>query len=230
MLKVARAEDVVSTIADGASIMMGGFGTCGVPENLVQALLDHSASALTIISNNAGVDDFGVGKLIRAGRVQKLIATYVGENKECERRIVSGELIVELIPQGTFAERIRAGGAGIAGFFTPTGFGTVVAEGKETRDFDGRPHVFERSLRADYAFVKAWHGDDAGNLCYRRTARNFNPVMACAGRVTIAEVEELLPRGRLDPDAVATPGIYVQHVIQGSMYERRVEKRTVRRD
>lgn len=229
MLKVARVAEVVSTIADGASIMIGGFGTCGVPENLVQALLDHSASALTIVSNNAGVDDFGVGKLIRAGRVQKLIATYVGENKECERRIVSGELTVELIPQGTFAERIRAGGAGIAGFFTPTGVGTVVAEGKETREFDGRPHVFERGLRADYAFVKAWRGDEAGNLCYRRTARNFNPVMACAGRVTIAEVEELLPRGSLDPGAVVTPGIYVQHLTQGRSYERRIEKRTVRR-
>lgn len=162
--------------------------------------------------------------------MQKLSATYVGENKECERRIVSGKLIVELIPQGTFAERIRAGGAGIDGFFTPTDFGTVVAEGKEMRDFDGRPHVFERGLRADYAFVKGWHGDDAGNLCYHRTARNFNSVMACAGRVTIAEVEELLPRGRLDSEAVVTPGIYVQHVIQGSLYERRVEKRTVRRD
>jgi 3-oxoacid CoA-transferase A subunit len=228
MRKVAVLEDVVRNIPDGASIMMGGFGTCGVPENLIRALLTQPASALTIISNNAGVDDFGVGLLVRAGRVQKLIATYVGENKECERQIVGRKLEVELVPQGTFSERIRAGGAGIAGFYTPTGHGTVVAEGKETRDFSGRPHLLELGLRADYAFVKAWRGDDVGNLVYRRTARNFNPMMAAAGHVTIAEVEQLVERGSLDPDTVATPGIYVQYVVQGAAYERRVEKRTVR--
>ncbi len=228
MRKVTLVEDVVRTIPDGASIMMGGFGTCGVPENLIKALLAHTAADLTLISNNAGVDDFGVGLLLRARRVKKLIATYVGENKECERLIMRGELAVDLVPQGTFAERIRAGGAGITGFYTPTGVGTMAADGKETRVIGGVMQVFELALAADYAFVKASRGDEAGNLVYRRTARNFNPVMATAGRMTIAEVEHLVPRGDIDPDHVITPGIYVQHVVQGTSYERRVEKRTVR--
>jgi 3-oxoacid CoA-transferase subunit A len=224
---VASAADAVALVPDGATIMMGGFGLCGIPENLIAALHARGTKALTVVSNNAGVDDFGIGLLLKARQVRKMIATYVGENKEFERQFLTGELEVELVPQGTFAERIRAGGAGIGGFFTPTGFGTLVGEGKETRTIEGRQYVLEPPLLADYAFVKAWKGDRAGNLVYRRTARNFNPVMATAAKVTIAEVEHLVEAGEIDPDHVVTPGIFVQHILQGEKYEKRIEKRTV---
>jgi 3-oxoacid CoA-transferase subunit A len=225
---VASAEEAVARIPDGATIMMGGFGLCGIPENLIAALRARGTSGLTVISNNAGVDDFGIGVLLRARQIRKMIATYVGENKEFERQFLTGEIEVELVPQGTFAERIRAGGAGIGGFFTPTGYGTLVAEQKETRDIGGKPHVLEQPLTADFAFVKAWRGDRAGNLVFRRTARNFNPVMATAAGVTIAEVDHLLEPGEIDPDHVVTPGIFVRHILQGAGYEKRIEKRTVR--
>jgi 3-oxoacid CoA-transferase A subunit len=201
---------------------------CGIPENLTRALHARVTTGLTVISNNAGVDDFGAGILLRARQVKKMVSTYVGENKEFERQFLSGELEVELVPQGTFSERMRAAGAGIAGFFTPTAYGTLVAEGKETRVIDGKGYVLELPLGADFAFVKAWKGDRLGNLIYRRTARNFNPVMATAARVTIAEVEQLVEPGDIDPDHVVTPGIFVQHIIQGAHYEKRIEKRTVR--
>src|SRR5437660_260522 len=220
------ASDAVARIPDGATIMMGGFGLCGIPETLIAALHARGTKNLTVISNNAGVDDFGVGILLRARQVRKIIATYVGENKEFERQFLSKELDVELVPQGTFAERIRAGGAGIGGFFTPTGYGTLVAEGKETRTIDGKPYVLERPLHADFAFVKAWKGDRLGNLVYRRTARNFNPVIATAAGVTIAEVEHLVEPGEIDPDHVHTPGIFVKWILQGEKYEKRIEKRT----
>jgi 3-oxoacid CoA-transferase A subunit len=226
---LASAEEAVERIPDGATIMMGGFGLCGIPETLIAALKARGTSGLTVISNNAGVDDFGIGVLLRARQVRKMISTYVGENKEFERQFLSRELEVELVPQGTFAERIRAGGAGIAGFFTPTGYGTLVSEGKETRVIDGKPHVLESPLKADFAFVKAWRGDRSGNLIYRKTARNFNPVMATAAAVTIAEVEDLVEPGQLDPDHVVTPGIFVRHILQGTHYEKRIEKRTVRK-
>src|SRR5579862_5663105 len=226
---VAGAAEAVALIPDGATIMMGGFGLCGIPENLIQALHARGTRNLTVISNNAGIDDFGIGVLLRSRQVRKMVSTYVGENKEFERQFLSGELEVDLVPQGTFAERIRAGGAGIGGFFTPTGYGTLVAEGKETRMIDGRPYVFEMPLRADFAFVKAWRGDRDGNLIYRKTARNFNPVMATAATVTIAEVEHLVEPGEIDPDHVHTPGIFVRHIFQGDKYEKRIEKRTVRR-
>ena len=226
---LTSAEEAVERIPDGASIMMGGFGLCGIPETLIDALRARGTRGLTVISNNAGVDDFGIGVLLRSRQVRKMIATYVGENKEFERQFLTGELEVELVPQGTFAERIRAGGAGIAGFFTPTGFGTLVAEGKETRIIDGMPHVLEAPLKADFAFVKGWKGDRAGNVVYRKTARNFNPVMATAAAVTIAEVEHLVEPGELDPDHVVTPGIFVQYILQGARYEKRIEKRTIRR-
>jgi 3-oxoacid CoA-transferase A subunit len=225
---LASAAEAVERIPDDATIMMGGFGLCGIPETLIAALRTRGTRGLTVISNNAGVDDFGIGVLLRARQVRKMIATYVGENKEFERQYLTGELDVELVPQGTFAERIRAGGAGIAGFFTPTGFGTLVSEGKETRVIDGTPYVLESPLKADFAFVKAWKGDRAGNLVYRKTARNFNPVMATAAAVTIAEVEHLVEPGELDPDHIVTPGIFVRHIIEGSHYEKRIEKRTVR--
>ncbi len=225
---VASAADAVALVPDGATIMMGGFGLCGIPENLIAALHARGTKGLTVVSNNAGVDDFGIGVLLKSRQVRKMIATYVGENKEFERQFLTRELEVELVPQGTFAERIRAGGAGIAGFFTPTGYGTLVAEGKETRTIDGRPYVLESPLLADFAFVKAWKGDRAGNLVYRRTARNFNPVMATAAKVTIAEVEHLVEPGEIDPDHVVTPGIFVRHILQGDHYEKRIEKRTVR--
>jgi 3-oxoacid CoA-transferase subunit A len=225
---VASAAEAVATIPEGATIMMGGFGLCGIPENLIAALRARGTAGLTVISNNAGVDDFGVGVLLRARQVRKMISTYVGENKEFERQFLTGELEVELVPQGTFAERIRAGGAGIGGFFTPTGFGTLVSEGKESRTIDGKHYLLEQPLTADFAFVKAWRGDTAGNLVYRRTARNFNPVMATAAAVTIAEVEHLVEPGEIDPDHVVTPGIYVRHILQGENYEKRIEKRTVR--
>jgi 3-oxoacid CoA-transferase subunit A len=221
------AEAAVALIPDGATILMGGFGLCGIPENLIRALRDQGTRRLTIISNNPGVDDFGIGVLLKARQVAKMIATYVGENKEFERQLLAGEIEVELVPQGTFSERIRAAGAGIGGFFTPTGYGTIVAEGKETRVINGRPCVFETPLGADFAFVRGWKGDRAGNLAYRRTARNFNPVMATAARVTIAEVEHLVDPGQIDPDHVVTPGIFVKHVIEGERYEKRIERRTV---
>ncbi len=227
---LATAADAVSRIPDGATILMGGFGLCGIPEHLIAALHARGTRDLTVISNNAGVDDFGIGILLKSRQVRKMISTYVGENKEFERQFLTGEIEVELVPQGTFAERIRAGGAGIGGFFTPTAYGTLVAEGKETRVIDGRPYVLEKPLRADFAFVKAWKGDVRGNLVYRRTARNFNPMMATAARVTIAEVEELVEAGRIDPDRVVTPGIFVRHILAGARYEKRIEKRTVRAD
>jgi 3-oxoacid CoA-transferase subunit A len=221
------AAAAVALIPDGATILMGGFGLCGIPETLIRSLHAQGTKNLTIVSNNAGVDDFGIGVLLRARQVRKMISTYVGENKEFERQYLTGEIDVELVPQGTFSERIRAAGAGIGGFFTPTAYGTIVAEGKETRIIDGKPYVFETPLHADFAFVKAWKGDRVGNLVYRRTARNFNPVMATAARVTIAELEHLVEPGSIDPDHVITPGIFVKHVILGDHYERRIEKRTV---
>jgi 3-oxoacid CoA-transferase subunit A len=224
---LSSAEAAVALIPDGATILMGGFGLCGIPENLIEALRARGTTRLTIISNNPGSDDFGIGVLLRARQVAKMIATYVGENKEFERQFLAGEIEVELVPQGTFSERIRAAGAGIGGFFTPTAYGTVVAEGKETRVINGKPYVFETPLGADFAFVHARTGDRAGNLVYRRTARNFNPVMATAARVTIAEVEHLVEPGQIDPDHVITPGIYVKHVIEGVRYEKRIERRTV---
>jgi 3-oxoacid CoA-transferase subunit A len=223
------ADEAVALIPDGATIMMGGFGLCGIPENLIAALRRRGTKQLTIISNNAGVDGFGIGVLLENRQVRKMISTYVGENKEFERQFLSGELEVELVPQGTFSERIRAGGAGIGGFFTPTGYGTLVAEGKETREIDGRQYVFEKPLHADFAFVRAWRGDRVGNLLCRRTARNFNPMMATAAAVTIAEVELLVEPGALDPDGITTPGIFVSHILQGERYEKRIEKRTVRK-
>jgi 3-oxoacid CoA-transferase subunit A len=222
------AEEAAALIPDGATIMMGGFGLSGIPENLVAALQRRGTKDLTIISNNAGTDDFGIGLLLRARQVRKMIATYVGENKEFERQFLQKEIEVDLVPQGTFSERIRAGGAGIAAFFTPTGYGTLIAEGKETKVFDGKHYILERALHADFAFVKAWQGDTAGNLVYRRTARNFNPVMATAARFTIAEVEHLVEPGQLNPDLVHTPGIYVKRILQGRDYVKRIEKRTVR--
>ena len=223
------AEDAVAMITDGATIMVGGFGLCGVPENLIKALHARGTRNLTIISNNAGVDEFGVGMLLHARQVRKMISTYVGENKEFERQALSGEIEVELVPQGTFSERIRAGGAGIGGFVTPTGYGTSIAEGKETRLIGSTPYVLEMALHADFAFVKGHRGDRVGNLVYRKTSRNFNPMMATAGRVTFAEVEELVEPGELDPEAIVTPGIFVTHVLRGSAYEKRIERRTTRR-
>jgi len=226
---VASAEEAVRDISDGASIMIGGFGLCGNPENLIRALVKKGTKSLTTMSNNAGVDGFGVGLLLAAGQIRRHIGTYVGENKLLEQMVLSGKIDLELVPQGTFSERIRAGGAGIPAFFTPTGVGTVVGENKETREFDGRTYVMERALRADYAFIKAWKGDKWGNLVYRKTARNFNPMMATAARVTIAEVEELVEVGELEPDSIHTPSVYVKRIFQGEVYEKRIEKRTVRK-
>jgi len=228
--KVVRdAREAIRDVQDGASIMVGGFGLCGVPEDLINAMREKGVKNLTIISNNAGVDGLGVGLLLETRQIRKIIATYVGENQLFEKLALSGELEVELVPQGTFAERMRAGGAGVAGFFTPTGYGTVVADGKETREFDGRMYVLERGLTADFAFVKAWKGDSWGNLVYRKTARNFNPVMATAARITIAEVEHLAEVGSIEPDVVQTPATYVQRIFQASKYEKRIERRTVRK-
>jgi len=227
---VASAAEAVAIIPDGASILMGGFGLCGIPENLIKALHACGTKGLTVISNNAGVDECGAGMLLKARQIKKMIATYVGENREFERQFLSGEIEVELVPQGTLSERIRAAGAGIGGFFTPAGYGTLVAEGKETRTIDGKAYVLEKPLHADFAFVKAWKGDRAGNLVYRRTARNFNPMMATAARVTIAEVEHLVEPGDIDPDHVVTPGIFVTYILQGEHYEKRIEKRTLRAD
>ena len=226
--QIDSAEEAVALVPPGATVMMGGFGLCGIPENLIAALHSRGTGRLTVISNNAGVDDFGIGLLLKAGQVTKMIASYVGENREFARQVLSGELDVELVPQGTLSERIRAAGVGVGGFFTPTGVGTVVAEGKERRTIGGREYIFERPLSADFAFVKAWKGDLAGNLVYHRTARNFNPIMATAANVTIAEVEELVDTGELDPDHVVTPGIYVHHIVKGRVYEKRIERRTVR--
>jgi 3-oxoacid CoA-transferase subunit A len=222
------ADAAVALVPEGSTILMGGFGLCGIPENLIQALHARGTGQLTVVSNNAGVDDFGIGILLKSRQVRKMISTYVGENKEFERQYLQKEIEVELVPQGTFAERIRAAGAGVAGFFTPTGYGTLVAEGKETREIDGKHYVLEKPLHGDFAFVRAWKGDRAGNLVYHRTARNFNPVMATAARVTIAEVEHLVEPGEIDPDHVVTPGIFVQHVVLGAKYEKRIEKRTTR--
>jgi len=222
------ADEAVARIFDGATIMCGGFGVCGNPENLLLALRRRGTRNLTVISNNAGIDDFGLGPLLKAHQIRKMIASYVGENREFERQFLAGELDVELVPQGTFSERIRAGGAGIGGFFTQTGCNTVVAEGKETRVIDGRPYVLEMPLKADFALVRAHRGDRLGNLVYRKTARNFNPMMATAAECTIAEVEHLVEPGEIPPDTVHTPGIFVRHILQGAEYEHRVEKRTVR--
>ena len=215
-------------IPDGATILMGGFGLCGIPENLIAALRDKGTKHLIVASNNAGVDDFGIGILLRSRQVKKMISTYVGENDTFERLCLSGELEVELVPQGTFAERLRAGGSGIPAFYTPTGVGTLVATGKEVREFDRRLYLLEKALRGDFAFVKAWRGDRLGNLVYRKTARNFNPLMAAAADTTIAEVEQLVEPGSLDPDTVITPGIYVDAIFQGTNYEKRIEQRTHR--
>jgi len=226
--RVASADTAIAGLRDGATILMGGFGLCGIPENLIAAVRRKGSKDLTIISNNAGVDDFGIGLLLQTRQVKKMISTYVGENKLFEQLVLSGALEVELNPQGTLAERIRAGGAGIAAFYTPTGYGTMVTEGKEVREFAGRKYVLERALRADFAFVKAWKGDRWGNLVYRKTARNFNPVMATAADHVVAEVEELTDIGRLDPDSIHTPGIFVNAIFVGA-HEKRIERRTVRR-
>lgn len=225
---VSGAAEAVKDIPNGAVLALGGFGLCGIPENTIAALVERGIKDLTCISNNAGVDDFGIGLLLQKRQVRKMISSYVGENKLFESLMLSGELEVELNPQGTLAERLRAGGAGIPAFFTPTGVGTVVADGKEVRDFDGRKYVMERWLRADYSIVKAWRGDAQGNLQYRKSARNFNPAVATAGKVTIAEVEEIVPVGSIDPDQVHTPGIYVDRIFQGIDYIKRIEKRTTR--
>jgi len=229
--KVVRDADEAldrAQVRDGCTILMGGFGLCGIPENLIQALLRHGTKGLTVISNNAGVDGFGIGFLLQTRQVRKMISTYVGENETFERQFLTGELELELVPQGTFAERIRAGGAGIPAFFTPTGVGTVVADGKETREIAGRTYVLEHAIRADFAFVKAFKGDRSGNLVYRGTARNFNPMMATAADHTIAEVEEIVPVGAIDPEMIVTPSIYVDQILQGIGYEKRIEQRTNR--
>lgn len=224
---VANAEEAVADIPNDVTLMLGGFGLCGIPENCISALVDKKITGLTCISNNAGVDDFGIGLMLQQRQVKKMISSYVGENKEFERQLLSGELEVELTPQGTLAERIRAGGAGIPAFFTPAGYGTEVAEGKETREFDGKMYLMESWLRADFALVKAWKGDTAGNLVFKGTARNFNPMMAAAGKITIAEVEELVPAGELDPNTIHTPGVFVQRIFKGVNHEKRIEQRTV---
>lgn len=224
---VANADEAVADIPNNAVLMLGGFGLCGIPENCIAALIRKGVKGLTCISNNAGVDDFGIGLMLKTRQVKKMMSSYVGENAEFERQLLSGELEVELIPQGTLAERIRAGGAGIPAFFTPTGYGTEVAEGKETREFDGKMYVLEQWLKADFSIVKAWKGDTMGNLVFKGTARNFNPMMATAGKITIAEVEELVEPGELDPNHIHTPGIYVQRIFKGSNYEKRIEQRTV---
>jgi 3-oxoacid CoA-transferase subunit A len=225
---IANATEAVSDVVSDSVLMFGGFGLSGIPENAIKALLNKDLKGLTCISNNAGVDDFGIGLMLKKHMVKKMISSYVGENAEFERQLLSGELEVELLPQGTLAERIRAGGAGIPAFFTPAGVGTEVADGKELREFDGKLYLLERWLKADFSFVKAWKGDTSGNLIFKGTARNFNPMMAAAGKITIAEVEELVPAGELDPNHIHTPGIYVQRIFQGEGYEKRIEQRTVR--
>lgn len=226
---VANADEAIRDIESGMTLMLGGFGLCGIPENCIAALVRKGISGLTCISNNAGVDDFGLGFLLQTRQIRKMISSYVGENAEFERQVLAGELEIDLVPQGTLAERIRAGGAGIPAFYTATGYGTEIAEGKEVRDFDGRKYIMERALTADFAIVKAWKGDMLGNLVYRATARNFNPMIATAGRITIAEVEHLVEPGELDPDHIHTPGIYVQRIFEGERYEKRIEQRTTRK-
>jgi 3-oxoacid CoA-transferase subunit A len=226
---VANADEAVRDVQDGATIMVGGFGLCGIPEELIEALVRKGVKNLTTISNNAGVDTFGLGKLLQKGQIKKHIGSYVGENKVFEQMVLTGKVELELNPQGTLAERIRAGGAGIPAFFTPTGVGTIVAEGKEVREFDGRPYVMEKALKADFALVKAWKADRWGNLMFRKTARNFNPVMATAAKITIAEVEEIVETGALNPDGIHVPSVYVKRVFLGSQGVKRIEKRTVRK-
>jgi len=226
---VASADEAIRDVGDGSVIMIGGFGLCGIPENLIRALVRKGSRNMTTISNNVGVDGLGNGLLLAAGQIVHHIGTYVGENRLLEEMVLTGKIHLDLVPQGTFSERIRAGGAGIPAFYTPTGVGTIVAEGKETREFEGRTYVMEHGLKADFAFVKAWKGDRSGNLVYRKTARNFNPMMATAAKVTIAEVEHLVEVGELDGDAVHTPSVYVKRIFQGEAYERRIERRTVRK-
>ena len=227
--RISSADAAIGKLQDGATILMGGFGLCGIPENLIAAVRRKGTKDLTIVSNNAGVDGFGIGLLLQNRQVKKMVSTYVGENKLFEQLVTSGELQLELNPQGTFAERIRAGGAGIPAFYTPTGHGTMAAEGKETREFDGRPYVLERGIRGDFALVKAWKGDRWGNLVYRKTARNFNPMMATAADYVIAEVEQMVDLGELQPDQIHTPGIYINAIFQGQNYEKRIERRTTRK-
>jgi len=227
--RLANADEAVRRIPDGATILMGGFGLCGIPENLIAALRRAGRKNLTVISNNAGSSDFGIGLLLETGQIRKMVASYVGENKVFEQLVLSGKVELDLNPQGTLAERIRAGGAGIPAFYTPTGYGTKVAEGKETREFGGRTYVLERALRADFAFIKAWKGDRWGNLMFRKTARNYNPVMATAADYVIAEVEHLVELGEIPPEQVHTPAVYVDAILPGERYEKRIEKRTVRR-
>lgn len=227
---VANAKEATKDIKDGMTLMLGGFGLCGIPENSISALVDMNVKQLTCISNNAGVDDFGIGLMLQQKQVKKMISSYVGENAEFERQLLSGELEVDLIPQGTLAERCRAAGAGIPAFYTPAGVGTEVADGKETREFNGKMYLMEEAFNADFAIVKAWKGDTAGNLVFKGTARNFNPMMATAGKITIAEVEELVPAGTLDPNQIHTPGIYIQRIFQGEGYEKRIEQLTVKED
>lgn len=225
---VNNVEEALAGIKNDMTLMVGGFGLCGIPENSIAQLVKMGVKNLTCISNNAGVDGFGLGLLLEGRQVKKMISSYVGENDEFERQMLSGELEVDLIPQGSLAERCRAGGAGIPAFFTPAGYGTEVAEGKEVRDFNGKPHILEMALTADFAIVKAWKGDTEGNLVFKATARNFNPMMATAGKITVAEVEELVPAGALDPNEIHTPGIFVQRIFKGEKFEKRIEQRTVR--
>jgi len=225
---VKNVEEALVGLKDGMTLMLGGFGLCGIPENSIAQMVKLGVKDLTCISNNAGVDDFGLGLLLQNKQIKKMISSYVGENDEFERQMLSGELEVDLIPQGSLAERCRAGGAGIPAFFTPAGFGTEVAEGKEVRVFNGKPHILESALTADFAIVKAWKGDTEGNLIFKATARNFNPMMAMAGKITVAEVEELVPAGELDPNFIHTPGIFVQRIFQGEKFEKRIEQRTVK--
>lgn len=225
---VKNAEEAIQGMQDGQTLMLGGFGLCGIPENTIKVLVESGLKGLTCISNNAGVDNFGLGALLRKHQIKKMVSSYVGENKEFERQMLSGELEVDLVPQGTLAERIRAGGAGIPAFYVPAGYGTEVGEGKESREFNGKMHLLEHALTADFAVVKAWKGDTMGNLIFRETANNFNQPMAMAGKITIAEVEELVPAGALDPNQIHTPGVFVQRIFQGVDYEKRIEFETVR--
>jgi len=225
---VSNVQEALDGVKDGMTLMLGGFGLCGIPENSIAELVKKGIKDLTCISNNAGVDDFGLGLLLQEKQIKKMISSYVGENDEFERQMLSGELEVDLIPQGSLAERCRAGGAGIPAFFTPAGYGTEVAQGKEVREFNGKPHILETALTADFAIVKAWKGDTAGNLIFKATAKNFNPMMAMAGKITVAEVEELVPVGELNPNEIHTPGIFVQRIFQGDKFEKRIEQRTVR--
>ncbi len=224
------AQSALHDLRDNMTLIVGGFGLCGIPENCIKAIKEKGVSGLTCVSNNAGVDDFGLGILLHSHQIKKMISSYVGENATFEKQFMSGELEVELCPQGTLAERIRAGGAGIAGFYTPTGVGTLVAQGKEIKNFDGRDYVLEKGIVGDFALVKAWKGDKFGNLIYRKTARNFNPMAATAGKITVVEVEELVEVGTLDPENIHTPGVYVQRIFQGKNYEKRIEQRTLRKD